>query len=332
MRMDTTAPWSAADVVNGYDVDALARVLREYGDERFAGRIARAIVAARPIETTTELAAVVTAAIPAATRRTGPAPRHPHVPGHPHRGQQRAQRPAGRPRRGDRRDRARGPHRRALVPLRRGPHRQGPLPAGDGGVRLPAGPALRVRRRPDRPPRAADPEATVTRGDRHQPAGGLGPAAGRRTSGGAGMRGPRRHPGAAGRRAPQARRPRPCAAAGPAAAEEARAAPRAAAADGRQRRHHPRDDDRGADAGRGRAAHPTGRAPARDRSPRAGGGVGPRALRRAAPAAGRAALARPAHHRERRARHVPVAAGPSSSRSTAPPWPRCSPPRAPPTR
>ena len=47
------------------------RVIRRYGDERFAARIARAIVAARPIETTAELAAVVTAAIPAAARRTG---------------------------------------------------------------------------------------------------------------------------------------------------------------------------------------------------------------------------------------------------------------------
>jgi 16S rRNA (cytosine1402-N4)-methyltransferase len=71
MRMDTTAPWSATDVVNGYDVDELARVIRRYGDERFALRIARAIVAARPIETTAELAAIVTTAIPAATRRTG---------------------------------------------------------------------------------------------------------------------------------------------------------------------------------------------------------------------------------------------------------------------
>jgi 16S rRNA (cytosine1402-N4)-methyltransferase len=71
MRMDTTVPWSASDVVNGYDVDDLARVLRRYGDERFAARIARAIVAARPIETTAELAAIVTEAIPAATRRTG---------------------------------------------------------------------------------------------------------------------------------------------------------------------------------------------------------------------------------------------------------------------
>ena len=71
MRMDTTSPWSASDVVNGYDVDELARIIREYGDERFAMRIARAIVAARPIETTAELAAIVTAAIPAATRRRG---------------------------------------------------------------------------------------------------------------------------------------------------------------------------------------------------------------------------------------------------------------------
>jgi 16S rRNA (cytosine1402-N4)-methyltransferase len=71
MRMDPTSPWSAADVVNGYDVDELVRVIRSYGDERFAVRIARAIVAARPIETTVQLATIVTAAIPAAARRKG---------------------------------------------------------------------------------------------------------------------------------------------------------------------------------------------------------------------------------------------------------------------
>jgi 16S rRNA (cytosine1402-N4)-methyltransferase len=71
MRMDPDAPWSASDVVNGYDVDQLARVLRRYGDERFAARIARAIVASRPIESTGHLAAIVTEAIPAATRRRG---------------------------------------------------------------------------------------------------------------------------------------------------------------------------------------------------------------------------------------------------------------------
>ena len=71
MRMDTEAQWSASDVVNGYEEAELRRVIRKYGDERFASRIARAIVAARPIETTTELAAVVTGAIPAPARRTG---------------------------------------------------------------------------------------------------------------------------------------------------------------------------------------------------------------------------------------------------------------------
>ncbi len=71
MRMDTDAPWSADDVVNGYAEGDLAGVIREHGDERFSVRIARAIVAARPIETTTRLAEVVTAAIPAAARRTG---------------------------------------------------------------------------------------------------------------------------------------------------------------------------------------------------------------------------------------------------------------------
>jgi 16S rRNA (cytosine1402-N4)-methyltransferase len=71
MRMDQSQPWSAADVVNGYSADELARVLQQYGDERFARRIAAAIVAARPLQSTTELAAVVVAAIPAAARRTG---------------------------------------------------------------------------------------------------------------------------------------------------------------------------------------------------------------------------------------------------------------------
>ena len=71
MRMDTSAPWSADDVVNGYAEAELADVIRRYGDERFSRRIAAAIVAARPIETTTRLAEVVTSAIPAPARRTG---------------------------------------------------------------------------------------------------------------------------------------------------------------------------------------------------------------------------------------------------------------------
>lgn len=71
MRMDQSQPWSASDVVNGYPMEELARVLQQYGDERFARRIAKAIVTARPVQTTTELAAIVVAAIPAAARRTG---------------------------------------------------------------------------------------------------------------------------------------------------------------------------------------------------------------------------------------------------------------------
>ena len=71
MRMDADQTWSADDVVNGYSESDLARIIKRYGDERFASRIARAICAARPIQTTTELAAVVTSAIPAPARRTG---------------------------------------------------------------------------------------------------------------------------------------------------------------------------------------------------------------------------------------------------------------------
>ncbi len=71
MRMDRSQPTSAADVVNGYDARRLAEVIGSYGGERFAGRIARAIVAARPIDTTDHLAAVVRDAIPAPARRRG---------------------------------------------------------------------------------------------------------------------------------------------------------------------------------------------------------------------------------------------------------------------
>jgi 16S rRNA (cytosine1402-N4)-methyltransferase len=74
MRMDPTAPRTAADVVNDYPVDALARVLRDYGEERFARRIAESIARARRdrrLTSTAELAELVRAAVPAATRRTG---------------------------------------------------------------------------------------------------------------------------------------------------------------------------------------------------------------------------------------------------------------------
>ncbi|MGH2682661.1 MAG: 16S rRNA (cytosine(1402)-N(4))-methyltransferase RsmH [Actinomycetota bacterium] len=70
MRMGPEGP-TAADVVNGYPEEELVRILREYGEERHARRIAGAIVRARtrkPLETTAELAAVVAGAVP---RRRG---------------------------------------------------------------------------------------------------------------------------------------------------------------------------------------------------------------------------------------------------------------------
>lgn len=71
MRMDRTQELTADVVVNGYDKDQLAQIIATNSDERFADRIARAIVAARPIRSTLQLAEVVTTAIPAATRRRG---------------------------------------------------------------------------------------------------------------------------------------------------------------------------------------------------------------------------------------------------------------------
>jgi len=74
MRMDLTGDRTAADIVNGYPAAELARVLRDYGEERFARRIADAVVRERsrtPITSTQRLSAIVKDAIPAATRRTG---------------------------------------------------------------------------------------------------------------------------------------------------------------------------------------------------------------------------------------------------------------------
>ena len=129
MRMDQRQARTAADVVNDTDERELAGLLRAFGDERYARRIAKAIVAARPVATTTELAEIVRDAIPAPARRTGGHPGQAHLPGDPHRGERRARRPGPRHRRRPRRPPARRPLRRALVPLRRGPHREGPASA-----------------------------------------------------------------------------------------------------------------------------------------------------------------------------------------------------------
>ncbi|WP_024793140.1 16S rRNA (cytosine(1402)-N(4))-methyltransferase RsmH [Tomitella biformata] len=74
MRMDPTQGPTAADVLNTYSKSDLTRILRVYGEERFASRIAGEVVRRRvntPFTTTAELVEVLYTAIPAATRRTG---------------------------------------------------------------------------------------------------------------------------------------------------------------------------------------------------------------------------------------------------------------------
>jgi 16S rRNA (cytosine1402-N4)-methyltransferase len=71
MRMDPDQRVTAADVVNTMGEVELMRLLADNGEGRFARRIVRAVVAARPISTTSQLAEVVRNAIPAAARRTG---------------------------------------------------------------------------------------------------------------------------------------------------------------------------------------------------------------------------------------------------------------------
>ncbi|MEX2654177.1 MAG: 16S rRNA (cytosine(1402)-N(4))-methyltransferase RsmH [Acidimicrobiia bacterium] len=71
MRMDPTQGLSAADVVNTASEQDLVRILRTYGEERFASSIARQIVRHRPFTRTLELAEVIAEAVPAAVRRAG---------------------------------------------------------------------------------------------------------------------------------------------------------------------------------------------------------------------------------------------------------------------
>lgn len=77
MRMDTSGGITARDVVNGYSEEELFRVISEFGEERWASRIARFIDERRkdrPIETTFELVDIIKAAIPAGARKDGPHP------------------------------------------------------------------------------------------------------------------------------------------------------------------------------------------------------------------------------------------------------------------
>ncbi|MCL2587110.1 MAG: 16S rRNA (cytosine(1402)-N(4))-methyltransferase RsmH [Firmicutes bacterium] len=71
MRMDTTKKFTAADLVNNAKESYLKFIIREYGEERFAGRIATALVKSRPHKTTIGLAKVIEASVPGAYYRTG---------------------------------------------------------------------------------------------------------------------------------------------------------------------------------------------------------------------------------------------------------------------
>ncbi len=74
MRMDTDRDFSAYDVVNTYEYDELVRVLRDYGEEKYASSIARNIVKSRtvkPIETTLELVDIIKVSMPARELRDG---------------------------------------------------------------------------------------------------------------------------------------------------------------------------------------------------------------------------------------------------------------------
>ncbi|MEG2353548.1 MAG: 16S rRNA (cytosine(1402)-N(4))-methyltransferase RsmH [Clostridium sp.] len=77
MRMNRDESFSAYDVVNKYSEEKLYKTIREYGEERFAKKIAYLIIKAReekPVETTFELVDIIKAAIPAKFRREGPHP------------------------------------------------------------------------------------------------------------------------------------------------------------------------------------------------------------------------------------------------------------------
>ncbi len=124
MRMDASSGRTAADVVNGYSVTDLARVLREFGEERFALRIAQAIARARPVRSTAELAELVRQCDPGGHPPSRRPPGQAHLPGAAHRGQRRARCTALRRPVGFGRAARRRPDRHARLPLPGGPHRQ----------------------------------------------------------------------------------------------------------------------------------------------------------------------------------------------------------------
>jgi len=71
MRMNKNDERSAYDIVNKTKQDDLEKIIREYGEENYAGRIARCIVESRPISTTGQLASIISRAVPASYGKAG---------------------------------------------------------------------------------------------------------------------------------------------------------------------------------------------------------------------------------------------------------------------
>ena len=151
MRMDQTGPLTAADVVNTYPAARLAQVLREYGEERFARRIADAVVRERaksPFTSTMRLSEIVRDVDP------GPGPAHrrqpgeAHLPGPANRGQRRTRGAAPGPARGPGRGGGRRPDRGARLPLARGPPGQAGSRGGRGDTTPPGLPVALESGRP----------------------------------------------------------------------------------------------------------------------------------------------------------------------------------------
>lgn len=71
MRMGPDTSLTASEIVNDWSEEDLARIIRDYGEDPMARRIARAIVSARPLESTATLSTVIADAMPAARRRAG---------------------------------------------------------------------------------------------------------------------------------------------------------------------------------------------------------------------------------------------------------------------
>ena len=194
MRMDQSRPLTAADVLNTYPAGQLAQVLRDYGEERFARRIADAVVRARaraPLRSTGQLAEIVRDSIPAPARRTGgnPAKRTFQALRIEVNGELDVLRAgaAGRPGRAGRRR----PDRGARLPLAGGPggqDRPGPGRGGPYAARAAGAAGLGPAHVPAAHPGCAAAHRGGTGG---QPAGRPGPIAGRRADQGSGMTAPK---------------------------------------------------------------------------------------------------------------------------------------------